>query len=386
MRNNFLIFGSPLIEQDEINEVVECLKSGWISTGPRVSQLENMFRSYIGCKHAIALNSCTSGLHLALLVAGIKEGDEIITTPMTFAATANVIEHVGAKPVFVDINLPSMNIEVNGIKEKITSRTKAIIPVHFAGRACAMGTIMDIARHNNLIVIEDAAHSIETTYKGTKVGTIGDITVFSFYVTKNLVTGEGGMITTENDEWAEKIQIYALHGMSKGAWKRYSDEGYKHYQIVYPGYKYNMMDLQAAMGIHQLKKLERNLKKREEIWARYNEALSGLPLELPPPPDPDCRHARHLYTVLLKLEDLKIDRDGFVHALYEQKIGTGIHFVSLHLHPYYSKKYNYKPEDFPNATYISERTVSLPLSPKLKDEDVEDVIAAVMDTLNYYSR
>jgi dTDP-4-amino-4,6-dideoxygalactose transaminase len=385
MRKDFLIFGSPLIEQDEINEVLDCLKSGWISTGPRVDRFEKMFRSYIGCKHALAINSCTAGLHLSLSVSGIKRGDEVITTPMTFAATANVIEHVGAKPVFVDIDLPSMNIDVKGIEEKITSRTKAIIPVHFAGRACQMDDLMDISHRYKLMVVEDAAHSVEATYKGEKIGTIGDFTVFSFYVTKNLITGEGGMVTTENDEWAEQIQIYALHGMSKGAWKRYSDEGYKHYQIVFPGYKYNMMDLQAAIGIHQLRKLESNLKRREEIWSRYDEAFEGLPLELPPPPDNGCRHARHLYTILLRLEDLKMNRDDFVRSLYDQKIGTGVHFLSLHLHPYYSKKYRYKPEDFPNAAYVSERIVSLPLSPKLNCGDVEDVISAVKTTLNHYS-
>jgi dTDP-4-amino-4,6-dideoxygalactose transaminase len=249
-----------------------------------------------------------------------------------------------------------------------------------------MDSIMEIARRNNLLVIEDAAHAIEAVYKGKKIGTIGEMTVFSFYVTKNLVTGEGGMVTTNNEDYAEKIQTYGLHGMSKGAWRRYSDEGFKHYQIIYPGFKYNMLDIQAAMGIHQIKRLEAGLLRREEIWNRYDEAFKDLPLIVPASAEPDTRHARHLYTILVKLEDLKADRDTIQQALFEENIGTGIHYISLHLHQYYRERYQFKPDDFPNARFVSERTISLPLSTKLTDEDVQDVIDAVKKVLGRYSR
>ena len=386
MRKDFLVFGSPLIGQEEIDEVVDSLKSGWLSTGPKVARFEALFKNYIGSDYALALNSCTAGLHLSMIVSGLKEGDEVITTPMTFGATANAILHSRAKPVFVDITLPSMNINPGNIEAQITDKTKAIVPVHFAGRPCDMTSIKEIAQKHHLIIIEDAAHALEATYHGQKVGTIGDLTVFSFYVTKNLVTGEGGMITTANSTYAEKIQTYALHGMSKGAWKRYSDEGFKHYRIVYPGFKYNMMDIQAALGIHQLLKIESSLKRREEIWHRYDDAFQNLPLDIPPPPEENTTHARHLYTILLKLDELTADRDTIQQALYEENIGTGIHFIALHLHPYYQETLGYKRSDYPNATYVSDRTISLPLSAKLTDEDVTDVIKAVTKVLTNYTK
>ena len=386
MRNTFLVFGNPQIEEDEIKEVVDCLRSGWISTGPRVAQFEELFKAYIGSKHALALNSCTAGLHLSMIVAGLKPGDEVITTPMTFAATANAILHTGASPVFVDIELSSMTIDPRLIEEKHSPKTKAILPVHLCGRPCNMDRIMGIAKNHNLLVIEDAAHAIEAQYQGKKIGTIGDMAVFSFYVTKNLVTGEGGMVTTDNDEYAEKIQTYGLHGMSKGAWRRYSDEGFKHYQIIFPGFKYNMMDLQAALGIHQLKRLEAGLARREELWKRYDEAFKDLPLVTPAPPENNTRHARHLYTILVKLEDVKADRDTIQQALHEENIGTGIHYISLHLHEYYRERYGFKPDDFPKALYVSERTISLPLSTKLTDDDVQDVIDAVRKVMDRYSK
>jgi dTDP-4-amino-4,6-dideoxygalactose transaminase len=296
---------------------------------------------------------------------------------MTFAATANSIIHVGAKPVFVDIEPDSMNIDPEKIESSITERTKAIIPVHLAGRPCNMDRIMQIARKHGLIVIEDAAHAIESVYHGQKIGNIGDITCFSFYVTKNIVTGEGGMVTTNNDEWADAMKIYSLHGMSKDAWKRYSDDGFKHYQVVAPGFKYNMMDIQAAIGIHQLKRIEKYQQHRKEIWARYNQAFANLPLDLPAPEENNSLHARHLYTPLLRLEELNISRDEFQDRLHRMNIGTGVHFISLHLHPYYKELFGFQPDDFPNSHYVSERTISLPLSAKLTDKDVEDVILAV---------
>ncbi len=376
VRDSFLVFGQPLIGEEEIQEVVDTLRSGWLGTGPKVHKFEDDFKKYIGCKHAIALNSCTAGLFLALEVIGIKPEDEVITTPMTFAATANVIIHHSAKPVFVDIERDTMNIDPDKIESAITPKTKAIIPVHFAGRPCKMDEIMDIARCHNIWVIEDAAHATEAWYKDKKIGNIGDITVFSFYVTKNLVTGEGGMITTNNDDWAEEIRIKSLHGISKDAWKRYSAEGFQPYEVIYPGYKFNMMDIQAALGIHQLSRIEENLKVRERYWEKYNSAFADIS-ELILPIEDNNRHARHLYTILIKPEMLKIDRNQFISALKTENIGTGIHFSALHLHKYYREKFGYKRGDFPNSEFVSDRTISLPLSAKLKDEDVNDVITAV---------
>lgn len=386
VRDNFLIFGSPLIGKEEINEVVATLKSGWIGTGPRVSKFEKNFKEYIGSKHAIALNSCTAALHLAMVSSGIGEGDEVITTPLTFCATANSILHAGAKPIFADVNIETMNIDPSAIKKAITPRTKAILLVHFAGRPCDMDTILPIANKNNLLIIEDAAHCIEGWYKGKKIGNIGDVSCFSFYATKNLVTGEGGMVTTNEENLADKIRMYGLHGMSRDAWKRYSDDGFKHYQVVFPGFKYNMMDIQAAMGIHQLDRIDQSLKRRNEIWVKYDNAFSQLPLITPKNEERDTVHARHLYSILLNLEELTASRDTILNALHQENIGTGIHFISLHMHEFYKNTFGFVKEDFPNAAFISERTLSLPLSAKLSDQDVEDVINAVSKVLAFYKK
>lgn len=380
-RESFLVFGSPLIEQDELDEVIDSLKSGWIGTGPKVHRFEEMFKEYKGAKHALALNSCTAGLHLALLAIGLKPGDEVITTPMTFCATANTIIHAGGTPVFVDVEKDTMNIDPQLIEAKITPRTKAILPVHFAGRPCNMDAIMDIAKRYNLKVIEDCAHAIETEYHGKKAGTFGDLGCFSFYVTKNIITGEGGMVITNNDEYADKIKILGLHGMSKDAWKRFSDDGFKHYQVVYPGYKYNMMDLQAAIGINQLQRIEKYSKRRRYIWERYNQAFSDLPVVTPAVEEVNTRHALHLYTLLIDIDKTKLSRDQVLNKLHEEQIGTGVHYIALHLQPYYAETFGFRRGDFPNAEYISERTLSLPLSAKLSDEDVEDVIEAVRKVL-----
>lgn len=386
VRDEFLIFGSPLIDEPMIAEVVETLRSGWIGTGPRVARFEELFREYIGSRHAVALNSCTAALHLSMVVAGIRSGDEVITTPLTFCSTANAILHAGGTPVFVDVERESMNLNSELVEAAITPRTRAILPVHLAGRPCRMDAIMAIARRRGLLVIEDAAHCIEGQYQGRKIGTIGDLTCFSFYVTKNLTTGEGGMVTTDNQDYADKIKMYGLHGLSKDAWRRYSDEGFKRYEVVFPGFKYNMMDLQAAMGIHQIGGLAAHHARRAEIWARYDEAFSDLPLAVPASPEPGIVHARHLYTVLLDVDRLTVGRDAIQDALFRENIGTGIHYVSLHLHEYYRKTYGFRPEDFPNARYISDRTLSLPLSPKLTDCDVDDVIAAVRKVLGRHVR
>jgi dTDP-4-amino-4,6-dideoxygalactose transaminase len=373
-RDSYLVFGSPLIEEPEIQEVVDTLRSGWLGTGPKVAEFEDIFKEYTGAQFAMALNSCTAGLHLAMTVSGIRKGDEVITTPLTFCSTANAIVHTGATPIFVDVDRESMNIDHEQIEEAITPRTRGIIPVHFAGRPCNMDAIMDIAQRHDLIVIEDAAHCIEGWYKGKKIGNIGDMTCFSFYVTKNIVTGEGGMVTANREVWADKIKMYGLHGLSKDAWLRYSDEGFVHYQVVFPGFKYNMMDIQASLGIHQMKRIDKYLERRKEIWQMYDEAFSTLPVICPPEAEKDTTHARHLYTLLIDIDRLNKTRDNVQQELHELNIGTGIHFISVCLHDYYRKTYGFGPDDFPNARWISERTISLPLSAKLTDEDVEYVI------------
>jgi dTDP-4-amino-4,6-dideoxygalactose transaminase len=386
MRKEFLVFGSPMIEQDEIDEVVDSLRSGWIGTGPKVNQFENAFRAYKGARHALALNSCTAALHLSLLAIGIKPGDEVITTTMTFCATVNAIIHAGATPVLVDCEKETMNIDPFEIEKKINHKTKAIIPVHFAGRPCAMKSIMDIAQKRRLKVIEDCAHAIEVEYHGKKSGTFGDMGCFSFYVTKNIVTGEGGMIITDNSEYASNIKTLALHGMTKDAWKRFGDEGYKHYQVIQAGFKYNMMDIQAAIGIHQMKRIDQYWLRRREIWQQYDKAFADLPCFIPKAPEPSTRHAYHLYTLLLDTDHLNISRDQVLDQMTKRNIGVGVHYLALHTHPYYAQNYGCRPGDLPNAEYISERTMSLPLSAKLTDEDVADVIEAVTEILNEHKR
>lgn len=382
-RDSFLVFGAPLIEEEEIAEVVATMRSGWLGTGPKTKRFEEDFCAYTGAKYAVALNSCTAGLHLALDTLGIGPGDEVITTAMTFAATANVICHVGATPVFVDIEPMSMNMDPAAVEAAITPRTKAIIPVHFAGRPVDMDAIMAIARKHGLKVIEDAAHATETWYKGQKVGTIGDIAAFSFYSTKNIVTGEGGMITTNDQEIADQLRIRSLHGISRDAWKRYSTAGYTPYEVLYPGFKYNMMDLQASIGLHQLAKIDRFWALRDKYWQMYNQAFGPLEEVFTPIPDePDTKHARHLYTLLLDLTKITCDRYAFMEELRQENIGTGVHFVGLHLQPLYQERFGYKRGQFPNTEFVSDRTVSLPMSPKMTEQDVQDVIAAVYRVLD----
>lgn len=382
IREDFLVFGSPLLEQPEIDEVVASLKTGWIGTGPKVKKFEDMFREYKGVQHAMALNSCTAGLHLSMLAIGIRPGDEVIVPAMTFAATSNSVIHAGGTPVFADCDRDTMNISPESIEKKISKDTKAIMPVHFAGRPCDMDAIMHVANKYNLKVIEDCAHAIESTYKGKKTGTFGSLGCFSFYVTKNIVTGEGGMVVTNNEEYANAIKVLGLHGMTKDAWKRFGDEGYKHYSIVYAGFKYNMMDTQAAIGIHQLPRVEKYWERRRQIWERYNKEFANLPVILPAGTPSDIKHAYHLYTLLIDIDRSKITRDQFLDEMTKRKLGVGVHYTALHLHPFYTKMYGYKRGDYPNSEWISERTVSLPLSAKLTDEDVEDVVCAVKEILS----
>jgi dTDP-4-amino-4,6-dideoxygalactose transaminase len=383
--DNFLVFGSPIIADEEIQEVIASLKSGWLGTGPKVMQFQDDFCAYKQASYtipssghyAIAVNSCTAALHLSLLAANLHPGDEVITTPLTFCATVNAILHAGATPVLADVDPVTMNINPQRVEAKITPKTKAIIPVHFAGRPCDMDALCAIVEQHNLILIEDCAHGIETEYKGRKAGTFGDFGCFSFYVTKNITTGEGGMILTPSQESCDRLKILALHGMSKDAWKRFSDDGYVHYQVTELGFKYNMMDIQAAIGIHQLRRVDEYWQRRQAIWERYNQAFRDLPLTLPAEPEADTIHAYHLYTILINEAIAGINRDQFLTAMQRQNIGTGVHYLSLPEHPYYQKTLQWHPEDYPCAMKIGQQTASLPLSAKLTDQDVTDVIEAV---------
>ncbi len=384
MRDKFLVFGSPRIEDDEIDEVVDTLRSGWLGTGPKVARFEADFARYNNTATSLvaAVNSCTAALHLSLLAAGLGPGDEVITTPLTFCATVNAIIHAGATPVLADVEPESMNINPDLIEAVITPRTRAILPVHFAGRPCDMDAIMSIARKHNLKVIEDCAHAIETEYKGNKAGTFGDFGCFSFYVTKNVVTGEGGMVMAKSAEDISKIRRLALHGMSKDAWKRFSDEGYKHYQVVDCGFKYNMMDLQAAIGIHQLARVEKNWLHRQKIWDLYQDAFHNLPVGRPAAAQTGTKHAFHLYTLLIDERLAGITRDQFLNEMSTRKIGVGVHYLSLPEHDYYQRALGWNADHYPVARDIGRRTASLSLTPAMNDQDVADVIDAVKSVIS----
>ncbi len=384
VRKNFLVFGKPKIGKEEIKEVEKTLKSGWIGTGPKTKRFEEAFLEYIGGKYAVAVNSCTAALHLTLLAAGVGPGDEVITSPVTFASTANVVEHVGAKPVFVDIEEDSLNIDVEKIEEKIDKKTKIILPIHVGGVPCEVDKILSLARKYKLFVLFDAAHAIETEYKGKNVGRLGDASAYSFYPTKNLTTIEGGAVITKRKKWAERILLMSNHGISKDAWKRYTAHGFVPYETIMPGFKYNMTDVQASVGLWQLKKLEKNWRTRKKICQLYRKAfvdndLLGLFNE-----PKDDRLAYQLFIVKLNLGKLKITRNQFMEALRAENIGSGVHFISLHLHRYYRKKYGFRKKDFPRAFDASQRIVSLPLSTSMSFEDAKDTIKAVNKILNYY--
>ena len=377
--NAFLPFHAPDIGDEEIRSVVETLRSGWLTTGAKVQQFEKDFAKYTGALHAVAVNSGTAALHLALDAIGINQGDEVIVPTMTFTATAEVVHYFKAHPVLVDCEPDTLNIDPDQIEKKITPKTRAIIPVHFGGHPCDMERIIHIARKYNLKIIEDAAHALPSYYRGKTIGTIGDITCFSFYVTKTITTGEGGMATTDSSEWAERMRMMSLHGISKDAWKRYFSEGSWYYEVVSPGYKYNLTDIAAAIGIEQLKKCDRFWEARQRVAAAYDVAFSDL-VEVRTPVFPcDMQHAWHLYVLQLNLEHLEIDRNEFIAALKEAHIGTSVHFIPLHLHPFYRDSFGYKPQDFPNATAAFERIISLPIFSRMTESDIERVTAAVKE-------
>jgi perosamine synthetase len=393
-RNNFLPFAQPDIDDSELAEVKEALLSGWVTTGPKTKQFESEFAEYIGVEHAIAVNSCTAAMHLALDAIGLEEGDQVITSPYTFAATAEVVRYFKAEPVFVDIDPLTLNIDpeklvqrVSAISEKNGGRLKAVIPVHIGGNACEMDQIQQIAREHDLVIIEDAAHALPTEYKGRMVGApfsgpgeTSSFTCFSFYATKSITTGEGGMITTDNDQWAERCRIMSLHGISKDAWKRYTAEGSWYYEIIAPGYKYNMTDVAAAMGLAQLRKIDQMWKRRLNIAQQYSSEFDMVDeLQSPTPGPTDGQHAWHLYSLRLNLNQLSIDRNQFMEKLGESNIGASVHFIPLHLHPYYKDVYHYQPDDFPIAYQEYQRVISLPIYSKMTDQDVADVINAVLE-------
>lgn len=379
-RNHFLPYSLPLIGKEEIQEVTETLESGWLSKGPKVQQFEKEFAAFVGAKHAVAVNSCTAALFLALKAKGIGPGDEVITSPLTFSSTANTIIHTGATPVFADIDENTLNIDPVKLEAAVTPRTKAVVPVHFGGQSCDMDAILAIAQNHGLFVLEDAAHAVYTTYKQRMIGSIGDATAFSFYATKNLATGEGGMLTTDDEELADKIRVLSLHGMSKAAWNRYSSNGSWYYEVESPGYKMNMFDLQAALGLHQLKRLDDMQKRREEIAGRYQAAFQQIPGLITPFVHDDGRHAWHLYVLQVDEKKAGVTRGEMITALKDKyNIGTSVHFIPVHIHPYYQKQFGFKESDFPNAMNYYKRTLSLPLYPSMSDDDVHDVIEAVRD-------
>lgn len=379
-------FHKPYITEEEINEVMDSLKNSWLTMGKKTIEFEKKFNEYIGSKYSVAVNSCTAGLHLALKIIGLKEGDEVIVPSTTFVATAEVVNYFGAKPVLVDVEKDTHLIDVNKVEKHITPKAKAIIPVHFAGQPADMNEIADIAKKHNLYVIEDAAHALPAWYKGKKIGTIGDLTAFSFYATKTLAAGEGGMITTNNDEWANRLRILRLHGISKDAWKRYTKEGSWEYDVIENGFKYNTTDINSALGLAQLKKLEWMWKKRIEIAQKYNEAFKDFEELILYKVKNDRTSSWHLYPLKLNLEALKINRNQFIEELKKRGIGTSVHFIPLYRFSYYRKNFNYNPKDFPNSEWIFKRVVSLPIFPEMSNDDINYVIENIIDLVRKSKR
>jgi dTDP-4-amino-4,6-dideoxygalactose transaminase len=399
-RSEFLPYSLPLFDGMEEAEVVKCIRSGWVSTGPRVRELEERFKEFLGVPHAIALSSCTAALHLSLVALGVGAGDEVITSPFTYAATANTVVHTGARPVFCDIEEDTFNIDPkklakllderyrldknhNGwVNKKNGRKLKGLVLVHYAGQVCDMNRLMHLVDQYGLKVVEDAAHAVGSSYQGTNAGLFGSTGCFSFYAIKNMATGEGGMVVTSSDELAEKVRVWSLHGMSKDAWKRYSDKGSWYYEVMVPGFKYNMSDLMASLGIHQLDKLEGFNERRRHLAKIYDEAFSGIErLQLHKVRGHVVTN-RHIYPVLIESDRDRPNRDDFIKALAERNVGTSIHFIPLHLMPYYQKTFGYRRGDFPVAESVFDRIVSLPLYPKMSDQDAAYVVDSVTGILS----
>jgi len=387
MRSTFLPFSRPNISPEEIQAVVETLQSGWITTGPRTERFAAAFADYVGGRYAVPVSSATAGLHDALLALGVGPGDEVVTTPMTFVATLNTIVHCGATPVLADVDAATLQIRAERIEERLTKRTKAIVPVHFAGQPSDLDPIVELAASRGIAVLEDAAHAVGTEYKGRRIGSFATTSVFSFHPNKNMTTGEGGMVVTDDRGVFERASLLKFHGMDREAWKRFAKEGSPRYDVEAPGFKYNMMDIQAALGLGQLARLEGFIAERARLAARYEAALSGLRgLILPQRTPYPSRHAWHLYTPLVDTDRLSIDRDGFMAELKKRNIGTGLHYTAAHEFSYYAARFGWRAEDYPEAHYVSERIVSLPLFPGLTDADQDDAIEAVREVVERYAR
>ncbi len=384
-RATFLAFSPPLIEEEEIAAVVDTLRSDWISTGPKTQRFARAFSAYVGSQAALPLNSCTAALHTALVTLGIGPGDEVITTPMTFAASVNVIEHVGAKPVLVDVEPDTLNLDPDAVQRALTRSTRAIIAVHYAGHPAELDVLRAMASVHSLTLIEDAAHAIPARYRGALIGSAPNPTAFSFYATKNLTTGEGGMLTG-SAEFIERARVVSLHGMSRDAWRRYDKGGSWRYDVLLPGFKYNMSDIQAALGVCQLERLDARQERRREIVKQYMQAFGAVEQFEPPVLRSHVEHAWHLYVLRIVPDALRIDRDRFIDELTARNIGTSVHFIPVHLHPYYASKYGYLPQSFPVAYDNFLRMISLPLNLRLSDEDVDDVIDAVLDVATTFAR
>lgn len=381
MRERFLPFHVPSLGAEEHKAVEEVLRSGWLTTGPRVQQFEKEFAALVGCKYALAVNSATAALHLALEAIGVGEGDEVIVPVMTFAASAEVVIYLHGRPVFVDCLPDTLNMDPASVQRAVTARTKAVMPVHFGGLPCEMDAVLEIAKAHGLRVIEDAAHAFPAAYRGKQIGTLGDITCFSFYATKTITTGEGGMATTDNEEWASRMRIMSLHGISKDAWKRYMADGSWYYEILYPGFKYNLTDLAAAIGIEQLRKAAQFRQSRAEIAEFYTKGFQDVPEIQAPRCSEEMLHSWHLFVIQLDTSRLRITRNQFMEKLREQKIGASVHFIPLHLHPLYRERYGCQGSDFPHATAAFERIVSLPIYPAMSRQDAQDVVDAVRKTV-----
>lgn len=383
---DFIPFALPDLTEAEIEGVVEVLRSGWITTGPRVREFEERFSQAVGSKYCVAVNSCTSALHLALEAIGVSAGDEVIVPTMTFAATAEVVRYLGAVPVLVDVRRSDHNVDPAAIEQAITRRTRAVIPVHFAGLPADMDEILSLARVHGIAVVADAAHAFPCQYRGRNIGTVADLSCFSFYATKTITTGEGGAAVTENPEWADRMRVMSLHGISRDAWKRYTSEGNWYYEILAPGFKYNLTDIAGALGLAQLARAESMRSRREAIAARYDRGFAGeRGLEILSAA-PDRTHAHHLYVTRLLSSELRIDRSAFIEELKKRGVGASVHFIPLHIHPYYRSAFGYRPESFPVANEVYLRSVSLPIYSAMTDDQVERVVDTVVSLVREYRR